>query len=164
MVNTILFWFGLIRFRKDFSVCTTLATKDCIGHDQWLFRWNMTTLQLTIVGLSTGYIHTEKSLRNLIKSNRNQIVFTIFRLIWIQTDVRLVLNQLGNVTYNMISGWFQKDLYVCRLFFRSMSPPPLLLEIHLSYPWMHIGMMIVKAYSFLSKIYNSVSMYLYRKV
>ena len=32
---------------------------------------------------------TEKSFRNVIKSNRNQIVFIIFRLIWNQTDVRL---------------------------------------------------------------------------
>ena len=36
--------------------------------------------------------HTEKYFRNLIKSTWNQIVFTIFRLIWIQTDVRLVHN------------------------------------------------------------------------
>ena len=34
-------------------------------------------------------LQTEKSFRNLIESNRNQIVFTIFRLIWIQADVRL---------------------------------------------------------------------------
>ena len=27
-------------------------------------------------------VHAEKSFRNRIKSNRNQIVFTIFRLIW----------------------------------------------------------------------------------
>ena len=27
-------------------------------------------------------IHTEKLFRNLIKSNRNQIAFTIFRLFW----------------------------------------------------------------------------------
>ena len=38
------------------------------------------------------FLHTEKSFRNLIKSTRNQIVFTIFRLIWNQTDVRLVPN------------------------------------------------------------------------
>ena len=36
-------------------------------------------------------MHTEKSFRNLIQSNWNQIVFTIFWLIWNQTDsVRLV--------------------------------------------------------------------------
>ena len=33
-------------------------------------------------------IHTEKSFRNLIKSNRNKIVLTIFRLIWNQTEDR----------------------------------------------------------------------------
>ena len=50
----------------------------------------------------------EKSFRNLSKSNRNQIVFTIFRLIWNQTDVRLVPNQSKNGKYNLISGWFEK--------------------------------------------------------
>ena len=34
--------------------------------------------------------------RNIIKSTRNQIVFTIFRLIWYQTYVRLVPNQSEN--------------------------------------------------------------------
>ena len=35
-------------------------------------------------------IIVDKYFRNLIESNLNQIVFTIFRLIWIQLDVRLV--------------------------------------------------------------------------
>ena len=81
------------------------------------------------------WLHTEKSFRNLIKSTRNQIVFTIFRLIWTQTDIRLdpnqskpiitctilrlILIQTGfhldqnqseNDKYNMISGWFKKIL------------------------------------------------------
>ena len=47
---------------------------------------------------------TEKSFRNLIKLTRNQIVFTIFRLIWNQTDVRLDPNQPDNGKYNLISG------------------------------------------------------------
>ena len=47
-------------------------------------------------------------LRNLIKSTRKQIVFTIFRLIWIQTDVRLDPNQSENGKYNLISGWYNK--------------------------------------------------------
>ena len=33
--------------------------------------------------------HTEKSFRNRIQSTRNQIVFTIFPLFWIQMDIRL---------------------------------------------------------------------------
>ena len=53
-------------------------------------------------------LHTEKYLRNLIKSTRNQIVSTIFRLIWHQTNVRLVPNQSENGKYNLISGWFNK--------------------------------------------------------
>ena len=35
-------------------------------------------------------VRTEKSFRNIIKSNRNQSVFSIFRFIWNQADVRLV--------------------------------------------------------------------------
>jgi len=61
---------------------------------------------------SLGIIHTEKSFRNLIKSTWNQIVFTIFRLIWFQTDVRLVPNQSVHGKYNLISGWFNK-IFVC---------------------------------------------------
>ena len=53
-------------------------------------------------------IHTEKSFRNLIKSSRNQIVFTIFRLIWNKTGVCLDLNQSENGKYNLILGWFNK--------------------------------------------------------
>ena len=41
-------------------------------------------------------VRTEMHFRNLISSNRNQIVFTIFRLIWNQTDVRLDPNQSEN--------------------------------------------------------------------
>ena len=47
-------------------------------------------------------LHTENFFRNLIKSNRNQIVFTIFRLIWSQTDVRSVSNYSKNGKYNLI--------------------------------------------------------------
>ena len=38
-------------------------------------------------------LHAEKfAFRNLVESTRNQIVFTIFRLIWYETDVRLIPN------------------------------------------------------------------------
>ena len=50
--------------------------------------------------------------RNLIKSNRNQNAFSIFRLICNQTDVRLVPNQSKNGKYNLISVWFNK-IYLC---------------------------------------------------
>ena len=51
---------------------------------------------------------SEKYFRNLIKSTWNQIVFTIFRLIWSQTDIRLDPNQPENSKYNLISGWINK--------------------------------------------------------
>ena len=44
----------------------------------------------------------------LIKSTRNQIVFNIFLLIWIQTEVRLDPNQSENGKYNLISRRFNK--------------------------------------------------------
>ena len=49
------------------------------------------------------------NLRNLIQSNWNQIVFTIYRLIWSQMDnLRLVPNQSVHGNYNMILVWFKK--------------------------------------------------------
>ena len=54
--------------------------------------------------------------RNLIKSDRNQIVFNSFRLIWNQTDVRLVPNQSGTCNYNPNVDWFnqtQKSISQC---------------------------------------------------
>ena len=53
-------------------------------------------------------LHTGKSFRIVIKSTRNQIVFTIIRLIWNQTDVRLFQNQSENGKYNLISVWSNK--------------------------------------------------------
>jgi len=46
--------------------------------------------------------------RNLIESNRNQIIFTIFRLILKQTNILLVPNQSENSKYNLILVWFNK--------------------------------------------------------
>ena len=43
-----------------------------------------------------------------IALKQKQIVFTTFRLIWIQTEVRLYANQLEIGKYNLISGWFYK--------------------------------------------------------
>ena len=49
---------------------------------------------------------TEKYFRNLIKSNPNQILFTMHRLIWNQTDVRLVQNKSVHGKCNLILLWF----------------------------------------------------------
>jgi len=45
-----------------------------------------------------------------LKWTRNQIVFTIFRSIWIQTDVRLDSNRLENGKYNLIPGSFRASV------------------------------------------------------
>ena len=49
-----------------------------------------------------GTAHRDIFFRNLMKENRNQIPFTILRLIWNQTDVRLVPNQSENGESNLI--------------------------------------------------------------
>ena len=60
--------------------------------------WNLDAFQANI------RIHTGKHFWNLIKSNWNQIVNTIFRLIWKQTEtIRLLPNQSVNGKYNLIS-------------------------------------------------------------
>ena len=51
--------------------------------------------------------HTEKSFRNRIKSNQNQIVFTFFRLNWIQTDIRLMQFDFGLISYDF------EMIYLC---------------------------------------------------
>jgi len=77
-------------------------------------------------------VHTEKSYRNIKKSNRNQIGFRFeiqyyityyifFRVIWNQTDVRLVPNQSANSKYNLNSVWFIK---ISKRFLLCTGPQP----------------------------------------
>ena len=66
--------------------------------------------------LDRAKLHTEKSFRNLIKSNPEQIHFTIFLLIWNQMDtVHLVQNQSENYKYNLISVGFNNisKIFLC---------------------------------------------------
>ena len=53
-------------------------------------------------------LHTENFFRNLNKSTRNQIVSTIIRLVWKQTNGGSVPNQSVHAKYNLISVWFNK--------------------------------------------------------
>ena len=78
-----------------------------------LERWKIIAVRLRLQ-LLQQFLHwvywvysldTENSFRNPIESNRNQIVFTIFQLIWNQTDVCLVPNQSVHSKYNLISVW-----------------------------------------------------------
>ena len=94
---------------RDTCLVTSMDT-DTAGFrcppDTWPVIWEYKRVQLFKV-------HTEKSFRNLIKSIWNQVVSTIFRLIWIQTDVRLDLNQSENGKYNLISSSFNKISKKC---------------------------------------------------
>ena len=67
----------------------TILLPECI--ETWADIWGQLHLP-----------HTEKSFRNLIKSNRIQIVFTILGFIWIETNARLFSNQSENGKYNLI--------------------------------------------------------------
>ena len=78
-----------------------------ISHSIWK-EMECSFSQLRLLGFS---LHTEKYFRNVIKSNRNQIEFTMHQLIWNQMDtVRLVSNKSENGKYNLISVWFNKIL------------------------------------------------------
>ena len=67
-------------------------------------------------GLLAVYAPTEKYFRNIIKSNLNHIVFTIFPLIW-SSSVRFLF-QINRCMVNTIWFWFdlitfRKDFSVC---------------------------------------------------
>ena len=81
----------------------------------WEFQWPL-WMSSFWVGL---FVHTEKSFRNVIKSNRNQIVFTIFRLIWNQTEewgFKYGSKSIGKMVNTI---WFQFDL----IYFEKNSLP-----------------------------------------
>ena len=69
--------------------------------------------QNAVTGFSEGCVlvafggYREHSFRNLIKATRNLIVFTIFRLIWNQTDTSVWI-QINEKMVNTI--WFRVDL------------------------------------------------------
>ena len=67
------------------------------------------SLPLSITLFSRGLarlekLHAEKCFLNLVKSNRNQMVFTILRLILNQTDFRFVPSQSENGKYDLWSS------------------------------------------------------------
>ena len=105
--NTCVDLFWLLSTKRNF-VCF-IINRESINTIKLLSIWKAVKIYFLLrQQQSRDRLHTEKSFRNLIKSTGNQIVFTVFRLTWIQTDVRLVLNQPKNGKYNLISGWFNK--------------------------------------------------------
>ena len=87
-------------------------------------------------------LHTENFFRNLIKSTWNQIVFTIFRLIRNQTEVRLVPNQSENGKYNLISGWFNKisKKFLCvHVLLKLLSSKVIAIKATIRFLWLQDG-------------------------
>ena len=102
----------------DTRVCPSLATEGSQKQQELCPKYAATLQENVSTGRCKWCLkHTEKYFRNLIKSTRNPIVFTIFWLIWIQPEIRLDPNQPENGKYNLISGWFnkisRKKLSVC---------------------------------------------------
>ena len=87
---------------KQISIHKILSAKHKVDViEVFHFRCFIFRLISGIYTMLLYYTHRE-IFRNLIKSNRNQIVFTIFRLIWNQTDVLLVPDQSENGEYNLL--------------------------------------------------------------
>ena len=61
--------------------------KDLSTYDK--LKCNQSEKKLTFLNRTLHHIHLQKSFQNLNESNQNQNVFTISRLIWNQTNVRL---------------------------------------------------------------------------
>ena len=78
-------------------------------HQYWMSYFHRMTFKVVVPGNEPVYTRVtplctftqKKYFRNLIKSTQNQIVFTLFRLIWNQTDVATVWIQIKS--NNLIS-------------------------------------------------------------
>ena len=89
---------SLIYFSQRDAVSRT-ANVERTGRHKWVKNLHANTVSTFLPYCA---MYKEKYFFNLVKSTRNQNVFTIFRLIWSQTDVRLDPNQLENGKYNLI--------------------------------------------------------------
>ena len=76
-----------------------MDTEKCDKEDK---GGNPAEIKKKILGDPRDFMYRYFFSRNLIKSIRNQIVFTIFRLICYQTDVRLIPNLSMYGKYNLI--------------------------------------------------------------
>ena len=75
------------------------------------WMWHLEQVNHVCKCITFRTAHTQKSFRSLIKSNRNQIVFIMHRLIWNQTDIRLLF-QINRKMVNRIR--FRFDLIIFR--------------------------------------------------
>ena len=102
IVTTIQIWLNLSKLTSWFFY---LYLK-CLGKSvnlpalQWLVKmrrvWCRFSQGFPQLKPRHANLHTDKTFWNIISSSRNQIVFTTFQLIWIQTIVHLDPNQSEN--------------------------------------------------------------------
>ena len=86
------------------------------------------------IDLSKFFVRqTQKSFRNLIKSNRNQIVFTIFRLILNQMDIRLVPNLVCNKQNMKIKTRELRQKYSLHCILKSLRVTYTSMHMHITY-------------------------------
>ena len=97
--------------RGGLSIGSLIMSRDSVGRTAevifFIEEWKpmpFTTQQ---------YKHTEKYFRDLIKSNRNQIVFIIFRLICNQTNSDRLLFQINRKLVNIVWFWFDLIRFLC---------------------------------------------------
>ena len=96
-------WTDIVRLDR----CDTLISSQINSQEICILLLNPSSLDVV-----KSSIHTEKSF--IIESNRNKIVFTIFRLLWNQTDFRLVPNQSDNdKNYNISFNNIFEKIYLC---------------------------------------------------
>ena len=96
--------------KLDFFVSEKVPCDTWSSVQIWSFlteQWHMASLLCSALLCWTQNKYIQK-LKNCMKSNRNQIVFTIFWCIWNQTGVRLVPNQSENGKCYLILVCFNK--------------------------------------------------------
>ena len=128
-INDILEWLFKWKYKQLIEIVLffLMSINDIL---EWLFK---------CVAFKHGQMHNlcwthRIFFQNLIKSTRNQIVFSTFRLIWIQTDVSLDPNQSENAEHNLILGWFNKTSKT----FSVWSVSPLMAVRYNIYRWKSI--------------------------
>ena len=69
----------IYKYIQQFNINLNLLNRDT---KIYFYNGDRVSIEIFDVRRKNSYIHREKSFQNLVKSNQNRIVFTIFRLIW----------------------------------------------------------------------------------
>ena len=106
-------WFGTYRDSDQFQIRRKIVNPNRL---RLILNKNQKNIFCAHYRLN---VHTEKSFRNLVKSNWNQIVFTISRMIWNQrTSVWFQVNRcmVNTIWFQFDLTRFRKDFSVCSVY------------------------------------------------